>query len=187
MNASRNGTTRRRETRDAPPPATASFWGALRAAGALRWLGVALVAHAAEHAMLLAAWAAIARATFLGRVDEGLLTASLLALAGTVPCRVFTTWAQGTLAVRAGGVLRERMLDGILQLDPEAVRHEGPGHFLARAIEIEMVESLALSGGLLSLLSFVELLATAIVLAVGGAMLELPLLGLWCALAAIVK
>jgi ATP-binding cassette, subfamily B, bacterial len=166
------------------PPA-ASFPRQLKDAGVLRWLTLLLVAHAAEYAFFLGAWALIGKGALQGRVDPGWLIAWLLLLAAMVPCRMLTTWAQGVVAVRAGGLLRQRLLAGILRLDPQEVRHEGAGAFMARAIEIELVESLALSGGLMSLLALVELAAAAWVLGMANVPVELPLLGLWCALTAL--
>jgi ATP-binding cassette, subfamily B, bacterial len=166
------------------PPGT-DFFRQLRDAGVLRWFTLLVGAHAAEYAFLLAGWAVIGRAALQGRVDSGVLIAWLLLLGAMVPCRLLTTWAQGVITVRAGGLLRQRLLAGILRLEPEEVRHEGAGGFMARAIEAEMVESLALAGGLTSLLALVELVAAGWVLGVGGAPLALPLLALWCLLAAI--
>ena len=54
------------------PPGT-NFSRQLRDAGVLRWFLLLIAAHAAEYALLLAAWAVIGRAALLGRVDPGLL------------------------------------------------------------------------------------------------------------------
>jgi ATP-binding cassette, subfamily B, bacterial len=165
------------------PPGT-NFSRQLLDAGVLRWFGLLITAHAAEYALLLVAWAVIGRAALLGRVDPALLAAWLLLLATMIPCRMLTIWARGVVATRAGGLLRQRLLAGILRLEPEEVRHEGAGRFLGRAIEVESVESLAVSGGLASLLALVEILAAGGVLGAGGALLELPLLAMWCVLTA---
>jgi ATP-binding cassette subfamily B protein len=64
-----------------------------------------------------------------------------------VPLRMLVTWLQGTLAIRAGGLLKGRLLAGVLRLAPEEVRHQGVGQHLGAVIEAEAVEALALNGG----------------------------------------
>ena len=74
-------------------------------------------------------------------------------------------------------------LAGALQLDPDRLRSEGAGQLLGRVMESENVESLALGGGLSSLLAVVELLLAAIVLALGPAgLVEAGLLTAWTAM-----
>src|SRR5262249_11661269 len=69
---------------------------------------------------------------------------------------------------------------GALQLDPNECRHQGAGVLLGRVIESEAVESLALSGALVSLLAVVELTMAAVVLAAGaGGLAHAALLAGW--------
>jgi len=72
------------------------------------------------------------------------------------------------LAIGAGGLLKQRLLYGALQLEPEEIRHQGAGQLLGCVIESEAVESLALSGGLLGLMAGIELVMAAGVLGLGA-------------------
>src|SRR5262249_39603334 len=93
-----------------------------------------------------------------GRFEPGWLIAWLLLLLTLIPFHLLTTAAGGRLAVRAGTVLKRRLLFGALNLEPDDVRHQGAGQLLGRVIESEVVESTALAGGFLSLAPTVELL-----------------------------
>jgi ATP-binding cassette, subfamily B, bacterial len=91
-----------------------------------------------------------------------------------------TTWLQGSVALTAGGLLKERLLAGALRLEPDEVRREGVGQLLGRVIESEALESLALNGGFLALMATVELVIGAVVLTFGaGGASHAILLLLW--------
>jgi ATP-binding cassette subfamily B protein len=165
-------------------PAGAGFAKQLREAGVLRKAALLVGAHFAQYLLWILAWYLLGRDALSGRLDEGWLMAWALALAAIVPCRLATTWLQGAVAVSGGGLLRQRLLDGALQLSPEEVRQEGAGRFLGRAIETEAIESLALSGGLLAGLAAVELVLAVAVLAAGAAsVLQAAALVVWTGLA----
>ena len=61
-----------------------------------------------------------------GRFDTGSLLAWALLLLTLIPCRLLATWWQGRLAISAGGLLKQWLLSGALQLDLEETRHQGP-------------------------------------------------------------
>jgi ATP-binding cassette subfamily B protein len=90
------------------------------------------------------------------------------------------TWLQGQIAIRAGGLLKERLLYGALRLEPDDIRRHGAGQLLGRVIETEAMESLALGGGFLSLESGIELVVAMLVAAFGAGSVLIPaLLLLW--------
>ncbi len=158
-------------------PPGASFPAQLRQAGVPLRLGVLLAAHAAVYALWIASWTQLER-------SPALWAALLLAM---IPLRMLDTWWQGVVAVRAGSLLRRRLLAGALKLEPDEVRHEGAGHFLGRAIESEWIESLALGGGMTSALALVEIVMALAVMARGATPLaQSALLVVWIALAAAV-
>jgi ATP-binding cassette, subfamily B, bacterial len=160
-------------------PPGAGFAAQLAAAGVWRRAALLCGVHAAEYLLWIAAWFLLGRDTLAGRLDMGVLAAWALVLATIVPFRLWTTWLQGAVAIPAGGILRERLLDGALQLRPEEVRQEGAGRFLGRAMETQTIESLALSGGLLPAMAAFELCLAAAVLSAGVAgAIQVPLLGL---------
>jgi len=128
-----------------------------------------LAAHTAQSVLWLLSWWMIGEAALQGRFDWGWLTAWALVLFSMVPFRLLVTWWQGMLAIRIGGLLKRRLLSGALQLHPDEIRHQGAGQLLGCVIESEAVETLALSGGFLALLSGLELALAAGVMAFGPA------------------
>jgi ATP-binding cassette, subfamily B, bacterial len=132
-------------------------------------LALLVAANTADFALWVLAWGFFGRDALAGRLDSGRLIALALMIATSIPCRLFTTWMQGQVAIRAGGLLRQRLLFGALQLSPDEVRRDGAGSFLGRAIEAGAVETLAVSGGVRSVLALIELAISLIVLLAGAA------------------
>jgi ATP-binding cassette subfamily B protein len=144
-------------------------------------------AHVAECALWLLAWWMIGQSALNGRLDMGWLAAWALLLMTMIPFRMLTTWSQGVVGVGIGGLLKQRLLAGALQLEPEQIRREGAGQLLGRAMEAETVESLAITGGMASVIASFELVLACAVLSIGagGAWHALLLMG-WVAAAACV-
>lgn len=150
-------------------PPGASFTEQLKEAGIPRRVAWLFLAHGGEYVLWILGWYILGSQTLQGRLDPAWLAAWALALAALVPCRLWTTWLQGSIAISAGGLLRQRLLAGILNLRSDEVRLEGAGQFLGRAIETGAIETLSLSGGLLSALAILELILTLAILATGAA------------------
>ncbi|HEY3739464.1 MAG TPA: ABC transporter ATP-binding protein [Bryobacteraceae bacterium] len=163
------------------PPGRA-FVQQLKDAGLLRRAAIFVGSHILENIALLIAWLAIGQGALSGRIDFGWLTAWACLLITMIPLRALTTWSQGMLAIGAGGLLKQRLLAGALTLDPDLMRKEGAGELLGRVNEGEQLESLALSGGLASLLSIFDLVIAALVISRGAsAALQLPAFLIWVA------
>ena len=114
---------------------------------------VALVlAHAFQYSLWILSWWAIGIAALSGRIDPGMVLLWVLMVLSLVPFRMATTWLQASISIRAGAALKQRLLAGALRLRPEEIRHEGSGQLLARVLESEALESLALNGGFLVVL-----------------------------------
>src|SRR5262249_57449193 len=107
------------------------------ARGRLGFIGVESV----QYFLWLLAWCVIGRGAFQGHFDMAGLLAWALLLLTLIPCRLLSTWLQGRLAIDAGGLLKQRLLYGALQLDPETIRHQGVGQLLGCVIQSETVES----------------------------------------------
>jgi ATP-binding cassette subfamily B protein len=162
-----------------------SFPRQLREAGL--WLAALsfITAHGLETLLWLAVWWMAGQAALSGRIDSGRMEGWALLLAALVPARVWATWAQGKFSVGASGLLKQRLLTGALRLEAGQVAHEGAGKFFSRVTEAEALETLALSGGLMSAVALLELAAAAAVISIaapGG--LLLVLLALWIAVTA---
>jgi ATP-binding cassette subfamily B protein len=157
-----------------------AFLSLMLKAGLLgRMLGL-ICAYAAQYFLFLLSWWIVGKAAFEGHLERGWLVAWALLLLTMIPLRLFTTWSQGLAAIRAGALLKQRLLYGALRLDPEEMRHQGAGQLLGRVIESESVESLALSFGFLGLFAFIELIfATAILCAGAAGLLHVSLLCAW--------
>ena len=167
-------------------PPGSDFSLQLRLARVPRRLGMLALAHFAQYVLWLAAWFVVGVGALEGRLDRGRLLAWFLLLLTLVPVRGVITWLQGLISVTVGGILKERLLYGALRLQPNEIRHQGAGQLLGRVIESEALESLALSGGFLALVSVIELALAAVVLGAGaGGVEHALLLLLWIALAAV--
>ena len=159
-------------------PAGAPVWRQLRYAGVWQRLLALLGVYAVQYGLWLLSWWLLGRGALEGRLDRGWLLAWALLLLTLVPLRMLVTWLQGTLAIRAGGLLKARLLAGVLRLAPEEMRHQGIGQLLGAVIEAEAVEALALNGGVLGLVAVIELGMAVILfgLVPGGGLLILLLL-----------
>lgn len=163
-----------------------SFPRQLRESGVARRMVRLATAHVAEYALWLISWWMIGSAALSGRIDWGWLGAWLLTLATIVPVRVLANWSQSTAGIGLGGLLKQRLLAGALELSPEDIRLQGTGQLLGCAMEAETVESLALTGGLAGAVAALEVGMAAAVLAVGagGPVHALLLVG-WVGIAAL--
>ena len=149
-------------------PQGASFYRHLQDSGCFRRLAAFLGAYTLQYGLWILSWWVVGRAALQGRLDGGSMVAWVLLLATMMPFRLLATWLEGRLAIGIGAILKQKLLHGALRIDPDTIRHQGVGQLLGRAIESEAVESLALSGGLLGLVSVIEILTAAVILSAGA-------------------
>ncbi|WP_438019888.1 ABC transporter ATP-binding protein [Sorangium sp. So ce315] len=135
--------------------------------GLARRLAALFLAHAIEYGLWLLSWWVVGRGILAGHVDRGWLWAWGLLLLTVIPFRLLATWFSGLFAIDAATLLRQRLLAGAMQLDPNEIRRRGAGGLLGTVLEADAVESLALGGGLVSLVAVVELLMAGAVLWAG--------------------
>jgi ATP-binding cassette subfamily B protein len=126
------------------------------------------LAYAFDYALFVVSWWLLGRALLSSPLDSGLLLVWALALASMLPLRVLSTWSAGEVAVGAGELLKRRLLRGAMLLSPDELRADGAGRHLARVFESEAVETLALSGGLLSIAASIEIAVALAILAAGA-------------------
>jgi len=161
------------------PPST-SFWRQLRQARVPRKLAVMLAAFALVYALEIFGWTLIGDAALNGRLDLGWLTAWLLLVFSIIPLTLVGGWFDALLALDVSRLIKTRLLQGALQLDVEAMRHQGAGQLLGRVMEAEAFEALALNGGIGVFVAVVELAFSAWILSLGsGGALHLALLVVW--------
>ncbi len=165
-----------------PQPGHNLSWQ-LRQANLPGYVAAFLGSYVVQYTIWLLAWAVIGRSALQGRLEMGWLLAWGLLLLSVIPFRLMAMWAQGQIAMKAGAILKQRLMAGALKLNSEEIRHQGAGQFLGKVIEAEAVESLALTGGLLGLVASLELIFAAIILLSGaGGLLHMGLLLVWLGL-----
>ena len=159
------------------PTPSAGLWQQIRRSRALQPLALVFGAEIVQQALLVLAWALIGRGALQGHFEWVWLWAWALLLVTIIPVHSLATWAQQQVILRSTTLLRQRMLHGALQTDPESVRHGGVGYFLDRALAVESLEALVLSGGFNTLLAGVQLVVAGVVLYLGvGGILHAGLL-----------
>jgi ATP-binding cassette, subfamily B, bacterial len=138
----------------------------------------------ALYGLEITAWGIIGGSILSGRLDFGALAAWSLLLVSMVPLQGAAVWLNARMAAGFGALLKSRLLSGALRLDPELTRRQGAGHLLARVMESQAFEALAISGGLSALVAVIELGFSFWLLASGaGGLLLVVLLGLTAAVA----
>jgi ATP-binding cassette subfamily B protein len=167
------------------PGAGAPLRSAVRSRRLVRRASGFAFAALAGYALFVASWAVLGHAALTGTIDGAALVwwAALLALSAGL--RVTATWLEGAVGISTGQVLRQRVLVGALQLDPDDIRRQGVGQLTGRVLESQVVEDAAVGGGLLAVLGAAELAVAVIVLTRGAAPRALPLLlAAWVLIAA---
>ena len=153
-------------------------------AGASRVVGTALVSYLAAFALMLGSWWLLGAAALQGHLERGWLWAWAMLLLTFVACRGSGVWAAGRLAVQVGGLVRERLLEGILRLPADEVRVKGVGHLLGTVLEADALDAFARTGGPTLFADVFQFLFGAVVLLLGAApVLHLALLVGWLLLA----
>ncbi len=163
-------------------PPGASFVAQLRADGVLRDAAALIALDAGQYVVGLSAWYTLGSGAFTGSVEHGWLLAWGLLLLTMIPLQVGAVWLQGRILLVFGALLKRRLLAGTLRLDQDALRREGAGQLLGRALDAGALEALVLSGALFALLAFVELAILSLALLAGpGGALQVVALVLWTA------
>ena len=168
-------------------PPGVSIWQQLRHGGVYRSVILLLAMYFLLQVLTIASWIVIGRAVFQGHIDTGWLFAWAALLLAAIPVQLIVSDTQAELSMNSGTIFKARLIHGTLKLDPDEIRHQGMGQFLSRVMESEAVEMLALSGGFMALLSFIELGIAVFILnkGAGGALQALSLV-IWVGITLIV-
>jgi ATP-binding cassette subfamily B protein len=149
-------------------PTAADAGAAVRRDGVLRLLLILSGSYLGCAILWLLAWWVLGAMALRGQPEHGYLIAWLLLLLTLIPCRMVASFAEGALAVRAGTILKRRLLIGALRLEPDEVRRQGVGQLLGRTLEADRVATLALTGGCAGLMALLELTLAGVVLGAGA-------------------
>lgn len=134
----------------------ASIWNHIRHGRLYQPFFSMLGAQIIQQALSIFAWWMIGLGVFQGHFDLGWLAAWGLVLFSTIPFQIMSVQAQNELSIGAGSLFKQRLLYGVLRLDPQEIRHQGAGQFLGRVMESAAVEMLTISGGLIALMALVQ-------------------------------
>jgi ATP-binding cassette subfamily B protein len=141
-----------------------------------------LLSYFAYYTLWILSWWLVGKGALAGRLDPGWLIAWLLLLLTLIPFRALVTWFEGLVAIKIGAIIKQKLLAGALQLDPDKIRHQGAGQLFSRVAESEALETLSLNGGFTGLLAVIELFLAILVLAAGPApVIHIPSLLIWTA------
>ncbi len=139
-----------------PTPA-ASFWHQLLRARVPTQTLTLIALQGVQSLVFVLSWWIIGRGALQGELRPGWLVAWGLAIATLIPLQVLIAWIEARLSVRAGGLLKRRLLQGAMNLSPDEVRHHGSGIQLSKVLESQAVEQLALTGGFLAIAAWIDL------------------------------
>lgn len=160
----------------------ASIWQHAQDVRLPRRFAQLMVSYAFAYILWIISWRVLGLGALQGRFDGGWIGLWALLLLTLIPLRLFATWMQGSIATQAGWICRQKLLHATLRLNPEKLRSSGIGHFLGRALELEAIETVGFSGGVLGLVALIDLAAAATILAFGVApALQLIALACWSA------
>jgi len=119
-----------------------------------------------------------------GHLAWGWLWAWGIMLVCSALCRGAGSWGAGRLAVNVGGIMRERLLGGILRLPTDKVRSRGIGAMLGLVLDADALDALARTGGPTLVADVVQTSSSFVVLLAGAAPVSHGLLLAGCLLVA---
>jgi ATP-binding cassette subfamily B protein len=161
-------------------PASATAMRQVRQSRIVPRVVAMLALFAAAYAIEILGWKVIGGAALDGRLDFGWLAGWTLVVLTLVPIGLAGAWCGRILTLDIGRMVKSRLLLGSLQIDINLARRMGAGQMLARVMESQAFESLAIGGGLVAAVTLLELAFAAWVLGMGaGGLLHLLLLTLW--------
>src|SRR3970282_2253173 len=114
----------RRSSRDSgrtgagAPFASRTEGSSMRDSGLPRLVGLFALAYALDYALFVLSWWLLGRGVLESPIDFRFLYAWALVLASMLPFRMLSTWSAGAIAVRAGELLKKRLLLGAMRLAP---------------------------------------------------------------------
>jgi ATP-binding cassette, subfamily B, bacterial len=137
-------------------------------AGLPSQLALLVFAEAATSALWVGSWWLLGWICSADRPDPGWLLAWVLLLATSLAGRLGVTALVGAVAIRAGSILKRRLLAVSLGMDPDVARRTGVGRLYGLVMESGAIDGLGLSGGLAALAPATELVLAVGILALGS-------------------
>lgn len=158
----------------------AALWQHLRYHHLPRYLLLLVGLTLVQQLLFIISWRYIGAGVFqTGFTTDG-LTAWALILLTIIPLGLLATWAQINVTLNLSRFARTQMLQGILNLNPSAIRHLGAGQFLARVMQTESFQTLLLGGGFAVINALLQIGLAALILRLGvGGNWHSALLVIW--------
>ncbi len=128
----------------------ASLWSQLGAANSAGLFAGIVGLDLAGQVIGLICWQIIGSAFLRGQADQIWLSVWVLLLLTSIPLAGLGQLWAGRFAANAGALLKDRLLYGTLQLEPDEIRHQGHGQFLGQVLEANSLDMLGMSGSLLA-------------------------------------
>jgi ATP-binding cassette subfamily B protein len=145
-----------------------------------------LVNHLLLSGVIAGSFWMLGRAALQAHLEMGWFAGWIALILSSIPLRLLEVWWQGLFSLQVGGLLKQQLLAGILKLAPDEVRLDGVGRHFGRVMESEVVEQLALGGGLLAVLSLLDLVISGVILAQGsGGWFQVFALAAWTLVAVV--
>ncbi len=143
------------------------IWQQVRHQRLPRYLLLVVALLLLQQLVVVASWRFIGQGVFQqGFSDAGLTTWALLLLT-SIPLSLFANWAQINITLNLSRLARARLLRGILNLHPSAIRHLGAGQFLERVMQSESLQALLIGGGFGVITAVVQLGIALVILRLG--------------------
>jgi len=157
-----------------------NLWDQMRTQRLYKPLIILLLSQFGQQTVGILSWWLIGMGVFQGHFEWAWLWAWALVLFTTIPLQLLTSQVQNQISIGTGAIFKQRLLYGVLKLEPEEIRDQGAGQFLSRVMESSAVEMLALSGGFLAVMAVMQLGWAGWVLSQGaGGALHMLLLFIW--------
>lgn len=144
-----------------------SIWQQVRHHRLWRYLLLVVALTLLQQLVLVASWRFIGQGIFQQGFTRAGLTAWMLLLLTSIPLSLLANWAQINITLNLSRLTRTRLLRGILNLHPSAIRHLGAGQFLERVMQTESLQALVIGGGFGVINALVQISIALVILRLG--------------------
>ena len=153
------------------------IWQQVRHQRLPRYLLLVVALTLLQQLVTVGSWRFIGQGIFQQGFSDASLTAWTLLQLTSVPLSLFANWAQINITLNLSRLARTRLLRGILNLHPSAIRHLGAGQFLERVMQTEALQALLVGGGFGIITALVQIGTALVILRLGVG--ERELLAVW--------
>lgn len=154
----------------------APLWQQLRHAQIQSSIAQLLSSYLAQLGLTALTWWMIGGSALVGQFAWAWLWSWALLLFTAIPLRLVSEHAQQKISETLALLLKQRLLYGVLRLQPEQIRHQGAGQFFGQVMEADNLDNLALGGGLTVGLAFLQAAMAMAILKLASPLWLLPVL-----------